>query len=99
MPFPIDAPISGMRFAPKNSTMISSRIAISVKPRLPGMCAFLKERTGHEIREGDANEGEQRNIEPDWSERNRHHSKSRCNGPIVGVTDQVNTSFAGPSGR
>ena len=37
IPFPIDAPISGIRLAPKKSTTMSSRIAISVNPRLPSM--------------------------------------------------------------
>src|SRR5438552_12267642 len=75
IPFPIDAPISGMRFAPKNSTRMSTRIAISVKPRLPSMGAFLKERTGHEIRDDHADDGEERDIEPDRSERNRQHQQ------------------------
>ena len=34
MPLPIEAPISGMRRAPKNSTNTSSRIRISVNPML-----------------------------------------------------------------
>ncbi len=37
MPFPIDAPISGMRFAPKTSSAIRRMTIISVKPMFGSM--------------------------------------------------------------
>src|SRR5437879_538576 len=75
IPCPIDEPISGMRLAPKTSTRISSRIRMWLNDRSENIAASLKERPGHEVGDRHSHDGEQRDVEPDRAERDRHHQQ------------------------
>src|SRR5687768_17902165 len=65
IPFPMDAPISGSRLAPKTSSTTSRMIMISVKPRLPigPSRGPREERLGDQVRQRHTNETHERQLE------------------------------------
>src|SRR5215813_101090 len=78
IPFPNEAAISGMRFAPNSRRKTIMMRRISVKPRLPNMVTTSEEGPGDQIGDDHAHEAHERDVQ-------RHRANGEMNDNQVDV--------------